>query len=131
MERKFKAIIAATTDNYDVATASYAPTTAGDWAVLAGYNGEDHPAFSYSTAYSDQVGLKVSGSAPTSTPTSSETPPPSSTSTPIATATPSAVPTGTPTQNTGTDMTYVYAGIAIVVIIIIVLAAVLLMRRKK
>jgi hypothetical protein len=118
--------VPATTDTYGNAVVSYAPDVAGNWQVVAAYNGKMSARQTLAKSASDVIALTVGGATPT----------PSETATPAGTATPTPVATVTPTptsSGTGgtTDNTLLYVGIAVVVIVVIVLAALVLMRRKK
>jgi len=115
------------TDLYGNAVVTYTPDVAGDWTVVAGYNGEMLPRVTYAQSHSDSLTFSSATTAPTETPVQTSTPAPV-TATPIVTATP--VVTSTPIVGTNSNIA-LYAGIAVVVIVVIVLAALVLMRRKK
>jgi outer membrane protein assembly factor BamB len=121
--------VPATTDEYGNAVVQYTPDVAGNWQVVAAYNGMMGPRETYAKSASDVIGLSVGGSSATATPVESSTPSATVTPTPVVTEAPTATPTST--ISGGADNTLLYAGIAVVVIIVIVLAALVLMRRKK
>jgi outer membrane protein assembly factor BamB len=121
--------VPATTDEYGNAVVSYTPDVAGDWQVVAAYNGIMSARETYAKSASDVIALTVGGSSATETPSNTESPTGTASPTSAATASPTVAPSST--GNNPTDYTLLYAGIAVVVIVVIVLAALVLMRRKK
>jgi eukaryotic-like serine/threonine-protein kinase len=120
--------VTATTDKNGVAAVSYTPNAAGEWKVIAWYNGQIKPRVSYDYAFSEQVAIQAGTTPATATPTptpATATPTPATATPTPATASPTATPA--PTDNT---MTYALVVVAIVVIVVIA-AAYMLMKRKK
>jgi len=105
--------VSATTDAKGKFTATYTPTVAGDWTVMAWYNGTQITpitGYSYSYAYGEELPLKVV------TPSSGNG---------------NGNGNGNGSEGAGIPVEYIYAGVAIVVIVIVVAAAYFLMRKPK
>jgi|GEM_PF-1515465 len=100
--------VTATTDNMGNAVVTYTPNKPGQWKVIAWYEGEHKPTYSYGYAFSDQVVIEALGT------TGGEQPPP-------------PPPSGPTTPTIPTE--WIIAAVAVIVIMAI--AAILLLKRRK
>jgi outer membrane protein assembly factor BamB len=123
--------VPATTDNSGVFTISYTPTSAGNWNVLAWWNGYNFGTHGYQGTQGNSASFTVVAPA-TPTPPPTQTPSPSASATPTPTQSPTTSPSVVPTAPSGAvSSETVYIAIAAVVIIVVAAAAAVLLRRRK
>jgi hypothetical protein len=99
--------LTATTNGQGYFSVTYTPAAAGNYTLMAWFQGKDKVTYSYNYAYGDQLPLKAT--------MEESTPPP---------------PPPPPEGGGEIPIEYIYAGIAIVIIVIVAIVAYMWMKRK-